>query len=89
MSYDNTETTYHLTPAGWTTDDAPADRVEAWSRSVSQQSGWSKEYITWRCLWADPAIPRAERDAVRRTHREFMGPPGRRGSTIISIGDPL
>jgi len=36
-----------------------------------------------------PGIPRAERDVVRRKHRDFMGPPGRRGSTIISIGEPL
>jgi len=89
MAYDSGETTYHLTPEGWTTGDAPADRVETWLRSMHQQSGWSKEYIDWRCEWINPSIPRAERDALRNKHREFMGPPGRRGSTIISIGDPL
>jgi hypothetical protein len=89
MSYDDSETIYHLTPTGWITGNAPIDRVETWSRSVRQQSGWSKEYISWRCVFANPAIPRAERNAVRTKHREFMGVPGRRGSTVTIIGDPL
>jgi len=89
MSYDDGETTYHLTPKGWTNSDAPVDCVETWSRSVRQQSGWSKEYIEWHCKWANPSVPRAERDALRKKHREFIGPQGRHGSTIISIGDPL
>jgi hypothetical protein len=89
MSYDESETTYHLTPKGWTTGDRPADCVETWSRSMRQQSGWSKEYIDWRCEWIDLSITRAERDTLRKKYREFIGPPGRRGSTIISIGDPL
>lgn len=89
MAWDDSECTYHLTPKGWITGDPPDNRAETWSRSTRQQSGWSKEYIDWRCLWVNPNLPRNERDALRKRHQEFMGVAGRRGSMITTIGDPL
>lgn len=90
MAWDRYNTDYHLTSRGWETDEPPpADRVETWNRSVHQQSGWSKEYIDWTCIWADSDVPRAERDALRKKHQTFMGTDGRSGDTITSVGDPL
>jgi hypothetical protein len=89
MSWDDSECIYHLTPKGWITGDRPSDCAESWARSVRQQSGWSKEYIDWRCLWVDPNIARAERDALRKKFQEFMGVAGRQGITITTISDPL
>jgi len=89
MSWDDSTTDYHLTPAGWVTGNRPADAVESWKRSTSQQSGWSKENIDWWCVWADQKIARGERDSLRKRHREFMGVPGRRGNIFTSIGEPL
>ena len=84
MSYDESSTKYHLTPSGWKTGDAPLDRVETWIRSSRQASGWSRDAISWRCIWASPDVLRAARDALRRIHVEFMG----RGRDI-TIGEPL
>ena len=89
MSYDNSESEYHLTPRGWVTGEAPVDRVETWVRSMSQQSGWSKEYISWTCKWADHSISRADRDVLRRKYQVFMGVAGRLGDRITTIGEPL
>jgi hypothetical protein len=89
MSYDESETEYHLTPRGWTTGERPTDCAETWLRSTSQQSGWSKDYIKWRPLWAAPTMSRVDRDALRRRHQEFMGRPGRWDNTITTIGEPL
>ena len=88
MAYDRSDTDYHLTPRGWEPGEPPSDRVETWNRSVTQQSGWSKEYIDWTCIWADHGTPRAERDALRRKHQSFMGVAGRSGDRIITIGNP-
>lgn len=89
MSYDDSATTYHLTHDGWKVGEPPPDRIETWSRSVSQASGWSKEYVAWTCLWTDPALERAERDKVRAKHSDVMGRPGRSGDRITQIGQPL
>ena len=90
MSWDNSETIYHLTTSGWVPgEDPPPYRIESWVRSVSQASPYSKEYIGWRCLWADEKAPRAERDKLRKKHGEFMGRAGRLGSTITTIGEPI
>ena len=84
MSYDEASIEYHLTPSGWKTGDAPSDRVETWIRSNSQASGWSRDYISWGCIWASPDVSRAARDDLRRAHAGFMG----RGRNI-TIGEPL
>jgi hypothetical protein len=35
MSWDDTETIYHLTASGWIPgEDPPPDRIESWVRSV-------------------------------------------------------
>jgi hypothetical protein len=89
MSYDNDSTLHTLTPRGWVTDDHPPDAIETWVRAASQASGWSREYVSWSCQWANPNVPRAERDTIRAKHREFMGRPGRFGDRETTIGDPL
>lgn len=89
MAYDDSETVYHLTPGGWKTGDPPPGRVETWLRSSFQASGWSREIISWSCTWANPAMSRSERDAIRYKHREFMGTPGRFGNRETTIGEPL
>jgi hypothetical protein len=89
MPYDDSETEYHLTPRGWITGDAPIGRVETWVRSASQQSGLSKEYISWVCKWIDPGVSRAERDVLRAKYQAFMGVSGRSGDRITTIGKPL
>jgi hypothetical protein len=33
VSYDDSDTIYHLTPTGWKTGDAPGDRVESVGKS--------------------------------------------------------
>ena len=52
MSWDDSETVYHLTPSGWKTGDRSPDCVELWNRSVSQASAYSREYVSWSCIWA-------------------------------------
>jgi hypothetical protein len=89
MSYDDDTTIYALTPAGWVMDEIHPQAIERWSRHVSQASGWSREYVTWTCLWADQSVPRADRDRIRTEHRESMGTPGRWGNRETSIGKPL
>jgi hypothetical protein len=86
----DSQATYHLTSNGWTlSPDAPPDRVETWSCSVRQLSSWSREYIDWRCVWANPTVSVAERETLRKTYRQIPGSPGRYGGTIITIGNPL
>jgi hypothetical protein len=69
MSYDSSDDFYHLTPRGLfeESDEAkfPIDRVETWHRKMRQASGWSKEDVSWNCVWADPAVARSERDELR------------------------
>lgn len=89
MSYDNDKTIYSLTPSGWIVEEPHPDAVERWSRHVYQASGWSREHITWSCLWVNPDVPRPERDRIRNKYREFMGTPGRGGNCETVIGKPL
>ena len=89
MSYDDDATIYTLTTSGWVVSDSYPDGVERWARHVFQASDWSREYITWTCVWANPDVPRPERDRVRKEHREFMGEPGQRRSRETNIGKPL
>jgi hypothetical protein len=80
---------YHLTPRGWEPGYPSPDRVETWTRTASQASNWSKEYIGWLCIWADTNVPRAERDWLREKHQNFMGRGGRVGNRITKIGEAL
>ena len=89
MAYDDDTIALHLTLSGWVTGDPPADRVETWELHSHQAFGWSKEYRTWRCLWANPAVPRSERDKIRSKFADRMGREGREGDTITDIGEPL
>lgn len=89
MSYDDDSTSYTLTPRGWVTDPNPPDAIEIWVRTVSQASGWSREYVSWSCKWANLDVSRAERDRIRVQHQDFMGRPGRFGDRETSIGEPL
>lgn len=89
MAYDDDCTVYMLTPGGWLPGEDHPDAVETWVRSTSQASDWSREYISWSCQWANPEVPRADRDWLRSLYRDFMGKPGRSGSREITIGSPL
>jgi hypothetical protein len=93
MAYDDIETEYHLTPDGWKTGEPPSDRVETWICQQYQASGYSKTLVSWRCTWADPGMPRGDRDELRAKYKEFMGRPGRTGTggfaRETAIGDPL
>lgn len=89
MSYDDDTSVYSLTPTGWETDEMHPQAIERWSRHLTQASAWSREYVTWTCLWVDENIPRAHRDRIRAEHREMMGHPGRWGNRETTIGKPL
>lgn len=84
MAYDEGSTEYHLTPSGWKTGAPPTDRVETWVRSNRQASAWSRDRISWACLWANPDIARTERDVLRARYCDFMG-----SGRDITIGKPL
>ena len=78
MAVDHTIDEYHLTPNGWITGThyffgdtdkqipPPPDRVETWKQELKQQSGWSKEYITWECIWVSPNHSEEERNKLKR-----------------------
>ena len=67
MAYDSYDYDRYLTPEGWSLgDERPADCVEEWHVKGRQQSGWSKEYVTWTCTWASPDWAREKRDELRR-----------------------
>jgi len=98
MSFDNLETIYHLTPAGWVQTEEryygtvqgaqkpiPEDRVETWRRHETQASAWSRTYVEWTCESASESVSRADRDALRKKHR-IPENPDRRG---MRIGEPL
>jgi hypothetical protein len=89
MSCHDDTSLYSLTPTGWDADELHPKAVERWSRHVSQASPWSREYVTWTCLWADQEIPRSQRDGLRAAHRDFMGAPGRWDNRETTIGEPL
>ena len=89
MAYDRTSLTYHLTPRGWESGEPPDDRVETWNMSIDQASGWSKEYRSWTCEWVKKDMSRADRDALREKHRDFMGTAGRSGNIVTTMGARL
>lgn len=98
MSYDNLETIYHLTPAGWVQADEryfgkdqgvhepiPENRVETWKRHETQASEWSRTYVDWTCVWVTESISRTQRDALRNKH-PIPENPNRRGMKIGEAG---
>lgn len=69
--------TCHLTPDGWVVADSPPPgRVETWICSV-EEPGWSKRYVEWTCMWANPKVPLSERDSLRERFAEPMFSIGR------------
>jgi len=67
MAYKNQESAFHLTPAGWSTKDIPADaRAESWRLSVYQESSWSREQRSWSRVWHSVAWSDAERQKLRQ-----------------------
>lgn len=89
MAYDRDETEYTLTEEGWKVGDDREHGIEVWVCQTYQASGWSREYVSWRCVWANQGIPREERNKVRNKHKEFLGTPGRYGDRETTIGMPL
>ena len=89
MAFDDDRAVYVLTPEGWMPGDEHPEAVEMWERSTSQASGWSREYVSWSCHWANPKVSRGERDRLRAHYQEFFGKPGRSGNREITIGRPL
>ena len=91
MAYDRYTTVHHLTTDGWSHgEDRPADAVETWECDVNQASGWSDEDRDWTCTWASPAVPREERDSIRKKHREKIGMvAGRVSGCRVHVGEPI
>jgi len=85
MARSSGDTEYHLTPRGWETGNSPLDRVETWLRAIRG----SREYVCWVCKWANPNVPRADRDKLRTKHGQFMGHSSRWRRRITIIGEPL
>jgi hypothetical protein len=93
MAYDDIKTAYHLTSDGWKTGNPPADRIETWICHKYQASAYSRTLISWRCTWADPGMPRPDRDKVRAKYKEFIGRPGRTALAFLAkkrrLGSPF
>jgi hypothetical protein len=93
MAYDDIEFEYHLTSDGWKTGDPPSNRIETWICHPYQASPYSRTLVQWRSKWADPNIPRADRNEIRTKYKEFMGRRGRIGTRGLAketaIGEPL
>lgn len=66
MSYESSYHEYHLTPGGWVNSDELflSDRIETWSRRMTQGLGWSKGYIEWKCIWKSQSLPDEERQEL-------------------------
>ena len=68
MAYKNHELAFHLTPAGWSSVDVPANyRVESWRLTVYQETHWSKEHRSWSRIWHSAAWSEAELESLRRS----------------------
>jgi hypothetical protein len=82
MSADKTTHEWHLTPKGWVEGtfsiydvaqapgivEPPSDRVETWVRNMTQSSSFSKEYVTWECVWHSPNYSREEREKLGKKY---------------------
>lgn len=89
MAYDEDRGYWHLSLEGWKRADEepfPSDRIETWSYSSSQASPWSRDYRSLKCVWADEAQSREERDKLRKRHGL---PYGLVKSRDVKIGEPL
>ncbi len=92
MAYDSGEGYFHLTPNGWERVDEepfPANRIETWQYYMSQASGWSKEYRSLTCVWANPCMGRSERDQVRKKFDAPLGFGERSRYRSGGKGEPL
>ena len=89
MVYDSDEGLFHLTCDGWVRADEkpyPGERIETWSYTMHQSSGWSAEERRLKCVWADTNIDREKRDGFRKKYGWPYGmKPGRR----VRISEPL
>jgi hypothetical protein len=85
MAYDESNAVYHLTPRGFEGGDRPADAVETWEREMYQASEYSREQVSWTCIWAGPNVP----NDLRQKVKTVMGTPGRTGWRETMIGSPL
>lgn len=75
--------TYHLTPDGWiVADSPPPNRVETWTCSV-EEAGWSKRYVEWTCMWANPNVLHADRNSLRERYAEQMLSVGRDSNPAV------
>jgi hypothetical protein len=89
MSYDSDEGYFHLTSNGWVRKDEepfPPDRIETWEYSSSQASGWSREYQSVHCVWANADVSRSDRDALRK---KFGNAAHLTASRDNTIGEPI
>lgn len=89
MAYDRDETEYTLTEKGWKVGDDHENGIETWVRQTYQASGWSREQVSWHCVWANEKISKEDRNKIRNKHKDFMGSPGRYGDRETTIGTPL
>jgi len=81
MSCDKTTHEWHLTPSGWVEGtfsvygephyiiDPPNNRVETWIRDMVQTSSFSREDVSWKCIWESPAYSIEQREALRRSQK--------------------
>ena len=89
MAYDSDNGYFHLMTTGWVRQDEepfPEGRVETWHYTMSQASGWSREYRSLHCDWVSPDVSRADRDALREKFGDAISFPPSRDNTI---GEPL
>jgi hypothetical protein len=86
---DPQNTIFHLTSNGWfISDSPPPDRVETWNCCVRDLPAWSRQLIDWTCMWANPNVPRAERDILRVRFAVQMHARAR-GGAHVSVDEAL
>jgi hypothetical protein len=80
MVWDRYTREHHLTPDGWIIGsfsvlsgkknevEPPEDRVETWEENMTQQTGFSKEYITWKRIWKSPFYSEKQ---LQELHKKF------------------
>jgi hypothetical protein len=89
MAYDSDEGHFHLTREGWKRvddDPFPEGSIKTWAYSMAQASGWSREFRSFKCVWADPDVSRSERDRLRQ---ELGWPYKLEPSRDVNFGEPL
>ena len=80
MVWDRYTRVHHLTPDGWirgsfsglggdkTEVEPPKERVETWEENMTQQTGFSKEIITWKRIWKSPVYSEKQ---IQKLHMKF------------------